>query len=140
MRDLLGQHQARVVVAALAAVLLGLVEAEEAELAHAREDRVRERRLLPFLGVGGELFDREVADRLAQLFVLVGEDEVLAAGALKSGFRTLSAVAAMGTVSCSCSWSARRARRGSRHAAATLAQAPLKVNSRADLLPTRRGR
>ena len=76
--DLLGEHQARVVVAALAAVLLGLVEAEEAELAHAREDRVGEGRLLPFLGVRRQLFDREVADRLAQLFVLVGEDEVLA--------------------------------------------------------------
>ena len=38
-------------------------------------------RLLPLLGVRGELFDGEVADRLAQLFVLVGEDEVLAVGA-----------------------------------------------------------
>src|SRR6202042_1602956 len=65
---------------ALAAVLLRLVEAQEAELAHARKHGVRERRLLPFLGVGSELFDREVADRLAELFVLVGEDEVLALG------------------------------------------------------------
>ena len=78
--DLLGQHERRVVVAALAAVLLGLVEAEEAELAHAREDPVGEGRLLPLLGVRRELLDREAADRLAQLLVLVGEDEVLAPG------------------------------------------------------------
>ena len=45
------------------------------------EDRVGERRLLPLLGVRRELLDREAADRLAQLLVLVGEDEVLAAGA-----------------------------------------------------------
>src|SRR6185437_11535026 len=69
---------ARVVVAALPAVLLRLVQAEEPELAEAREHRVGERRLLPFLGVRRELFDREVADRLTELFVLVGEDEVLA--------------------------------------------------------------
>ena len=77
---LLGEHQARVVVAALAAVLLGLVEPEEAELAHPLEHPVRERRLLPLLGVGLELLDHEAADRLAQLLVLVGEDEVLALG------------------------------------------------------------
>ncbi len=80
MHDLLGEHQARVVVAALAAVLLGLVETEEAELAHPPEDRVGEGCLLPLLGVRRELLDDEVADRLAQLFVLLGEDEVLAAG------------------------------------------------------------
>ena len=79
--DLLGEHERRVVVAALAAVLLGLVEAEEAELAHAAEDRVGEGRLLPLLGVRRELLGREAADRLAQLLVLVGEDEVLALGA-----------------------------------------------------------
>ena len=78
--ELLGEHQARVVVAALAAVLLGLVEPEEAELAHPLEHPVRERRLLPLLGVGLELLDHEPADRLAQLLVLVGEDEVLALG------------------------------------------------------------
>ena len=61
VRDLLGEHERRVVVAALAAVVLGLVEAEEAELAHAPEDRVGEGRLLPLLGVGRELLDREVA-------------------------------------------------------------------------------
>ena len=74
------EHERRVVVAALAAVLLGLVEAEEALLAHAREDRVGERGLLPLLGVGRELLGHEAADRLAQLLVLVGEDEVLARG------------------------------------------------------------
>ena len=45
------------------------------------EDRVGEGRLLPLLGVRRELLGREAADRLAQLFVLVGEDEVLALGA-----------------------------------------------------------
>src|SRR6266576_1726716 len=49
-------------------------------IAHPPEHRVGEGRLLPLLGVGRELFDREVADRLAQLFVLVGEDEMLALG------------------------------------------------------------
>jgi hypothetical protein len=78
--DLLGQHQARVVVAALAAVLLGLVEPEEPELAHAPEDGVGKRRLLPLLRVRRELLDREAADRLAQRLMLVGEDEVLAPG------------------------------------------------------------
>ncbi len=77
VRDLLGEHERRVVVAALSAVGLGLVEAEKAELAHAMEDRVRERRLLPLVGVRRELLLRERADRLAQLLVLVGEDEVL---------------------------------------------------------------
>ena len=80
VRHLLGEHEARVVVAALAAVRLGLVEPEEPELAHPLEHPVRERRLLPLLGVGLELLDHEPADRLAQLLVLVGEDEVLAAG------------------------------------------------------------
>ena len=78
--DLLGQHQARVVVAALTAVLLGLVQPEEAELAHPLEHPVGERRLLPLLGVGLELLDHEAPDRLAELLVLVGEDEVLALG------------------------------------------------------------
>jgi hypothetical protein len=51
---------------------------EEAELAHPVEHRVGERRLLPLLGVRRELLLGERADRLAQLLVLVGEDEVLA--------------------------------------------------------------
>ena len=80
VRHLLGQHQRGVVVAALPAVLLGLVEPEETELAHPLEHPVRERGLLPLLGVGLELLDHETADRLAQLLVLVGEDEVLALG------------------------------------------------------------
>src|SRR3954453_17739840 len=74
------EPQRRVVVPPLAAVLLGLVEAEEAELAHAAEHPVGERRLLPLLGVRRELADRERADRLAQLLVLVAEDEVPALG------------------------------------------------------------
>ncbi len=78
--DLLGEHEARVVVAALAAVRDGLIEAEKAELAHAGEHPVRESVLLPLLGVGLELLDDEAPDRLAQLLVLVGEDEVLARG------------------------------------------------------------
>ena len=68
----------RVVVAALAAVLLGLGEAEEAELAHPREDPVGERRLLPLLGVGRELLRRERARSTRAALVLLGEDEVLA--------------------------------------------------------------
>ena len=51
VRHLLGEHERAVVVAALAAVLLGVGQPEEAELAHAREDPVRERRLLPLLRV-----------------------------------------------------------------------------------------
>ena len=78
VRHLLGEHERAVVVAALAAVLLGVGEAEEAELAHALEDPVRERRLLPLLRVRAQLLDDEVVDRLAELVVLVGEDEVLA--------------------------------------------------------------
>src|SRR6266705_1577073 len=57
--DLLAQHEAGVVVAALAAVLLGIGQAEEAELAHALEDPVGERRLLPLLRVRRELLDGE---------------------------------------------------------------------------------
>ena len=77
---LLRQDERAVIVAALPAVLLGLVETQEPQLAHAREHRVGERRLLPLLGVRRELFDGEAADRLAQLFVLVGEDDVFAPG------------------------------------------------------------
>ena len=76
---LLGEHEVAEVVAALAAVLLGIGQAEEAELAHAAEDRVRERRLLPLLRVRRELLDHERVDRLAERFVVIVEDEVLAA-------------------------------------------------------------
>ena len=55
MRELLGEHEVAEVVAALAAVGLRHRQAEEAELAHAPEDRVRERRLLPLLRVRREL-------------------------------------------------------------------------------------
>ena len=78
VRHLLGEHERAVVVAALAAVLLGVGEAEEAQLAHALEDPVREGGLLPLLRVRAQLLDDEVVDRLAELVVLVGEDEVLA--------------------------------------------------------------
>jgi hypothetical protein len=78
--ELLGEHQGAEVVAALPAVPHRLVEPEEAELAHATEDRVREGVALPLLGVGLELRDDEAVDRLAQLVVLVGEDEVAPCG------------------------------------------------------------
>jgi hypothetical protein len=78
--DLLGEHERGEVVAALAAVFLRLVEAEEAQLAHAGEHPVGEGRLLPLVLVGGEFLDHEVADGLPQLLVLVGEDEVTALG------------------------------------------------------------
>jgi hypothetical protein len=73
---LLGQHEVAVVVPALAAVLLGEREPEQPELAHAPEDRVGERRLLPLLGVRRELARHERVDRLAQAVVLLAEDEV----------------------------------------------------------------
>ena len=78
--ELLGEHQGRVVVAALASVLLGLVEPKEAELAHPLEHPVREGGLLPLLGVRLKLLDHEAADRVTELLVLLGEDEVLALG------------------------------------------------------------
>src|SRR4029079_141248 len=78
MRQLLGQDQVREVVAALAAVGLGHREPEKPELAHPREERVSEGRLLPLLRVRGELLHHERVDRLAQRLVLLAEDEVLA--------------------------------------------------------------
>ena len=76
-RHLLGEDGAVHGVSALAAVLLRVGETQEAELAHALEDPVRERLALPLLGVGLELLLDERADRLAQAVVLLGEDEVL---------------------------------------------------------------
>ena len=76
VHDLLAEHEVAVVVAALAAVLLGEREAEQPELAHPLEHPVVEGVLLPLLRVGPELLEHEGADRLAQLLVLVGEDEV----------------------------------------------------------------
>ena len=80
VHHLLRQHQRGVVVAALSSVLLWLVEAEEAELAHPLEHPIREGVLLPLLGVRLQLLDHETTDRFAQLLMLVGEDEVLALG------------------------------------------------------------
>ena len=77
LRHRLATHDRHEVVAALAAVLLGEVDAEEAELAHALEDPVREAVALPLLGVGRKLLPAEALDRLAQRLVLVGEAEVL---------------------------------------------------------------
>ena len=119
MDDLLGEDEARVVVAALAAVGRRLVQPEEAELAHPLEHPVRERGLLPLLSVGLELLDHEAADRLTQLLVLVGEDEVLALG----GEVWLEDVG------------------GCAHAARTVPAGPRKVNSRTSyFLRTRNGR
>ena len=70
-----GGHRVRT----LAAVLLRIGEPEEAELAHAAEDGVGERRLLPLLRVRRELLDHVRVDRLAELVVVIVEDEVLAA-------------------------------------------------------------
>src|SRR6202042_3285412 len=56
----------------------GLVQAEKAQLAHTLEHPIGEGRLLPLFAVGLELLDHEAPDRVAQLLVLVGEDEVLA--------------------------------------------------------------
>ena len=74
--QLFGKHERAVVVATLASVLDRLVETEEAELTHAPDDRVGERGLLPLLGVWQYLGGHEAADRLAQLLVLIVEDEV----------------------------------------------------------------
>jgi hypothetical protein len=76
--ELLGEHEVAEVVAALAAVLLGVGEPKEPELAHAVEHGVGEGRLLPLLRVRCELLDHERVDRLAELVVMIGEDEVLA--------------------------------------------------------------
>ena len=78
---LLGEDDAREVVAALAAVLLRHRQAEEAELAHALEHPVRVGVLLPLHRVGRELLGDERGERLAQLLVLVVEDEVALARA-----------------------------------------------------------
>ena len=54
--EALGPDQRVVVVAALAAVLLGEAEADEAELAHPLQRRVGPQRLLPLVGVGASSF------------------------------------------------------------------------------------
>ena len=74
LRELLGLRDAEPVVAAGAAVLLGVVRAEDAELAGALEDLVREELgLLPLVGVRRELLLGELADGLAELVVLLAE-------------------------------------------------------------------
>ena len=81
VHDLLGEHERRVVVAALAAVLLGLVEAEEARARpSARKTQSGNVVSSHSSACGASSFVHERADRLAQLLVLVGEDEVLARG------------------------------------------------------------
>jgi hypothetical protein len=62
------------VVAALAAVLGLVLEAEEAELAAAVVELAGElARLLPLVDVGSDLVGDEPASRLAQLLVLLAE-------------------------------------------------------------------
>ena len=78
--ELLAEDQLAQEVAALPAVLLGLVEAEEAALAEAREHRVREARLLPLVDVRRELGGHEAPDRRPQVLVLIREEVVAAAG------------------------------------------------------------
>ena len=64
LRQLLGLRDAEPVVAARAAVLLGVVRAEDAELTRALEDLVREELgLLPLVGVGSELLLGELRGR-----------------------------------------------------------------------------
>ena len=77
----LGADQRVVVVAALAAVLLREAEAEEAELAGPLHRLGRPVGLLPLVAVGPELLLDPGLHRLAQVFVLLAEDEVLAARA-----------------------------------------------------------
>src|SRR6185295_14570001 len=111
------------VVAALAAVLLGHRQAEEPELAHAREDPVLEGLLLPLLRVRGELLHDERVDRLAEALVLVGEDEVRAPRAVVGledglggahGFATLARLFGWRPARCACpgAWARGRQRRG----------------------------
>src|SRR5439155_21835906 len=72
--QLLGQHRVVQRVAALAAVLLRVLQAEVAELRHPVEDAVWEpARVLPLLGVRAQLGVDKPADRVPQLPVLVGE-------------------------------------------------------------------
>ena len=78
----LGPHQRVEVVAALAAVLLRVAEAEEAEVAGPLQERVGPVVLLVLEAVGVDLLLHPRLHRLAQLLVLVGEDEVLARSAV----------------------------------------------------------
>ena len=78
--EALGADQRVVVVAALPAVLLGEAEPDVTELGHPVQDRIGPVVLLVFLGVGGDLLLDPGLHRLAQILVLVGEDQVLAPG------------------------------------------------------------
>ncbi len=73
-RQLLDPDRVVQVGAALAAELLGELEAEEAELGAAGVELAGEfARRLPLVDVGGDLLDDEATDRLAQLLVLLAE-------------------------------------------------------------------
>ena len=73
-RQLLGPDRVVNVVAALAAELLGVLEAQEAELAGAGVELARElARLLPVVEVGDDLLAHPASDGLAKRLVLVGE-------------------------------------------------------------------
>ena len=78
----LGADQGVEVVAALPSVLLRVAEPEEAQVTGALQDRVRPVVLLPLEAVGEDLLLHPRLHRLAQLLVLVGEDEVLARSAV----------------------------------------------------------
>jgi hypothetical protein len=73
-RELLDPDRVVDVGAALAAELLRVLEAEEAELAAALIELARElARCLPLVDVRSDLLADEAPDRLAQLLVLLGE-------------------------------------------------------------------
>ena len=73
-RQLLGLRDAEPVVAARAAVLLGVVRAEDPELTRALEDLVREELgLLPLVGERSELLRRELTDGVAEVIVLLAK-------------------------------------------------------------------
>src|SRR5262249_11283060 len=80
--EALGADHRVVVVAALAAVLLGEAEAEEAQLARPGDHLAGPGRLLPLVAVGEELLFHPRLHRLALVFVLLREDHVLALGAV----------------------------------------------------------
>ena len=86
-RELLDEHRLVQVVAALAAVLRRVLQAEQALRRELREDLVREPAvLLPLLRVRRQLAVEEAADRRAQLLVLGGEGGI----GIHGGVRTVS--------------------------------------------------
>src|SRR5207245_10525781 len=70
-RQLLGEHQRREVVAALAAVLRWVAQAQKTELPEALEDRVREGLFLPLIEVRLDFLFEEPADVQPELLVSV---------------------------------------------------------------------